>query len=550
MKTIVALLPFLAVFALAANEPVTCRTQLGTKPVKSVPTATTTSTNTRRPRFTSVIVPTVTKSAAHWYTITVFTTETIFVTDTTVTDTFSTTTTEFSVQTDIYVSTVTTTRTSTKTTSSVSTTVVATTAGFRNIRDTLNSNTLRRRDIGGPHAPRKVANKKGLQAFTYPVKVDCTKSVPNTKTTTVRKTIAAVTRTIRYWKSTTETDTISSTSTIVPSDVSITLTSTSTSSVTTTATIFETNTNWASTTTTAVLPGPTVYDACNTNNYFGPNFNNNGEPYYAVNVVNNGPGVGSEFMTVADGAGDPGECCYACQQLATFDVGTKTIYTRLTLSSGLENETRTITARTRTATKTRTSVSTVVVTVQYEDVYTTVITAKSTRSITVDATTTVVVTDTTIASRVSTSTIPTPDDFIPLASSLPHEDEDDEGTFDKRGQGRAVKKSPGSSWTKTGKHEEIKLVADSQLPGYPKRIICKIIIYVYAVVQTNTIINRRTKTLPAPTVTRTTTKTSMTTTTSLLAPASSTVTKRTTKVEKITITNLATSTSTSTVSTL
>jgi hypothetical protein len=71
--------------------------------------------------------------------------------------------------------------------------------------------------------------------------------------------------------------------------------------------------------TTSILPGPTVYDACKPENIWGPNFQNSNKPYYASNVANNGPGVASDFKTVADGASSAVECCNACQQWPTCE---------------------------------------------------------------------------------------------------------------------------------------------------------------------------------------------------------------------------------------
>ncbi|GFP57130.1 hypothetical protein TASIC1_0007062200 [Trichoderma asperellum] len=323
MKTalqILAVLPFLATPIVATNPATTCRTELGMKSVKHVSTVTKTSTSSHQPTTTVTVRPTVTSYVGLWYTITGFTTKTKTITDSTVTDTFSTTSTVFSVETDTITATVTTTTTNTDTASSTSTTVVPTTQGFRNIQDTVNSDVLNRRAVGHPHPPRaQVQKPHGLQASMYPTKVDCTKILPNTKTQTVHSTAHPVTETIFYWRETTKTNTLTSTKTVVPADVSSTITSTFTSSVTTFTTTFETSTVTASTTTTAVIPGPTVYDACTGLNTFGPNFSSGGKSYYAVNVANNGPGVGSDFNTVADGASTATDCCNACQNFGTCE---------------------------------------------------------------------------------------------------------------------------------------------------------------------------------------------------------------------------------------
>ncbi|KAI5456681.1 hypothetical protein BGZ63DRAFT_434783 [Mariannaea sp. PMI_226] len=302
-----------------AKTTVVCHTELGLKSTKHVPTDTVTKTSSHQPTVTKTIQPVVTKKVSHWVTVTKLATKTFTVTDSTVTDTFSTTTTEFSVETDTITGTVTTTQTDTDTTSSTSTTVIPTTEGFRPIKDTLNSyflNGPQRRGASNVHAR---AAKKGVQAYSYPVKVHCTKSVPNTKTKTVSKTVYPTTKTVNVYSTSTKTKTLSTTTTLVPSDVSVTVTSTSTSSVTTFTTVFETSTIHTTTTTTNVLPGPTVWNACKPENIFGANFNNGGVGYYATNVDNNGPGVGSDFQTVADGAATAVECCNACQLFGTCE---------------------------------------------------------------------------------------------------------------------------------------------------------------------------------------------------------------------------------------
>ncbi|KAK0392584.1 hypothetical protein NLU13_2079 [Sarocladium strictum] len=330
---LLALLPLLATVDASSSSPVVkCRTELGTKSVAKVPTTTVTSTTSKRPTQTLVVQSTITTLVGFDYTRTKLATTTKTVTDRTVTDTFHSTSTVYAVQTITVPSTITTTSTSTSTTSSVSTTTVTTAAGFENIQDTLNTDALQRRGLNHPHArrPAKVTSVKkasktsakpqGVLASPYPTQVACTKVVPNTNTQTSYSTLRAVTETMPYWsKTVTQTKWLASTSTVVPADVSVTETSTFTSSVTTYTTTFQTETDYASTTTTSVLPGPTVYDACNPSNFFGPDFTNDGQPYYAVNVANNGPGVSSDFQIVADGASTALDCCNACQQLSTCE---------------------------------------------------------------------------------------------------------------------------------------------------------------------------------------------------------------------------------------
>ena len=184
MKSIIqilAVLPFLATSAFAQSPTVNCRTVLGTKSVAKVPTSTTTTTNASRPTYTVVVQSTVTTRVGWLSTSTRTKTETETTTDEAVTDVFESTTTVYDVSTITNEATVTSTSTSTSTTSTTSTTIVATTQGFKNIRDTLNSQSLGRRAINHPHAApakRAVASgAKGVIAQSYPAAVQCTCSV-------------------------------------------------------------------------------------------------------------------------------------------------------------------------------------------------------------------------------------------------------------------------------------------------------------------------------------------------------------------------------------
>ena len=177
MKTIIqtaAILPLLATLATAGS--LTCQTELGSTKVSHVPTSTETKTGAQ-PTKTVDVRSTVTRYAGYLYTYTTFTTDTHTVTDSTVTDTYSSTTTVYSVETDTATSTITNTETDTATSYTTSTTVIPTTAGFMNIQDTINTNNLKRRALGHPHAPRaaakKVSSVDGLAAAIYPTLVDC-----------------------------------------------------------------------------------------------------------------------------------------------------------------------------------------------------------------------------------------------------------------------------------------------------------------------------------------------------------------------------------------
>lgn len=151
---------------------------------------------------------------------------------------------------------------------------------------------------------------------TYPLSREGTASVPNRSTKTIYTTLKPATKTYAFWSATTTfTDVLTTTSTVVPPEVSSTVTDTYTSQVTTTTVTFATDVVTSTSTTTSSLPGPTVYNACSSSNIFGPDFTHSGKAYYVANVQNNGPGVGSDFDIVADGASTATDCCAACQQL-------------------------------------------------------------------------------------------------------------------------------------------------------------------------------------------------------------------------------------------
>ncbi|KAG5660349.1 hypothetical protein KAF25_002955 [Fusarium avenaceum] len=312
-----ALLPLLAAAASAASD-VSCRTELGTKSVASVKTDTITKTSSVGPTTTITVTPTETKSVARWSTVTKFSTKTFTVTGKGDTDTLSVTSTLFKVATVTVTATATTTTTKTGTVSSTSTTQIATTAGFKSIADTVNSDEFaaqQRMFARNPHAPPFA--KPGIKAFTFPAKVHCTKLLPNTTTKTVRKTGNPIT--VSVMQTTTTTKQIPITTTIVPDDVSVTKVSTLTMSVTTYSTTWKTTTKSATATKTKVLSGPTEYAACSEGNMFGPNFNSGGTQYFVTNVLNNGPGINSDFQIVANGASTAEECCGYCMQFGSCE---------------------------------------------------------------------------------------------------------------------------------------------------------------------------------------------------------------------------------------
>jgi len=175
MNFIVQFFATLAILLVAIDaQSISCRTQLGSKAVARVPTTTLTAANPANPTQTLEVQKTITKKLGLVSTFTRYNTKTVTTTDTTETLTFPSTSTFYQVSTIVETSTITTTSTDTSTTSSTSTTTSATTAGFRNIRDTLNSYSLRRRAIAHPHEKRAVTSgAQGILAATNPVAVTC-----------------------------------------------------------------------------------------------------------------------------------------------------------------------------------------------------------------------------------------------------------------------------------------------------------------------------------------------------------------------------------------
>ncbi|KAH7151621.1 hypothetical protein DER46DRAFT_690677 [Fusarium sp. MPI-SDFR-AT-0072] len=310
------LLPLLSSSAFAADDDdVTCQTKLGKESVADVQNVTVTKTDSVIPTTTTTIIPTVVKKANQWSTITVFSTKTFTVTGKGDTDTFSTTTTLFKFATVTVTATTTTTSTKTGTRTSTSTTQIPTTAGFKFISDTVNSRSLnaQKRDklFQKPHA--RAIIKPGMKAFQISFKG--TKLLPNANTKVIQKTGFPVTKTVASMQTTTIVKTISTTTTLIPKDVSVTKSFPTSMKVTTYSTTWKTITKSVTATKTKVISGPTEYAACQAENMFGPDFNRAGTGYYVTNVLNNGPGTPSDFRIVANGASSSGECCSSCMKL-------------------------------------------------------------------------------------------------------------------------------------------------------------------------------------------------------------------------------------------
>ncbi|EWZ80828.1 hypothetical protein FOWG_15167 [Fusarium oxysporum f. sp. lycopersici MN25] len=302
MKTILfsALLLLLSSSVFAADDDdVTCQTKLGEESVADIHTVTVTKIDSLVPT-TTTIIPTVVMKANQWSTITVFSTKTFTVTGKGNTGTFSTTTTLFKVATVTVTATTTTTSTKTGTRTSTSTTQIPTTAEFKFISDT------------NPHA--RAIIKPGMKPCKFPSKVQCTRLLPNANKKVVQKTGTPVTKTVARMQTTTIVKTISTTTTLIPKDVSVTKSFTTSVKVTSYSTTWKTKTKSATATKTKAISGPTEYAACQAANMFGPDFNSASTGYYVTNVLNNGPGIPSDFQIVANGDSSAEECCNSCMK--------------------------------------------------------------------------------------------------------------------------------------------------------------------------------------------------------------------------------------------
>ncbi|KAJ5384474.1 hypothetical protein N7517_002385 [Penicillium concentricum] len=267
-----------------------CRTELGTSSVKVVPTTTITRTiHDRTPVVVlSTILETVTVTpAVSTEIVTDYETTIITSTADAITDTFSTTSTEFDTATlTLTPAPVTITVAEVFSSTSTSTSTIATSAGFTPIVDTL---------------PPSVTYKRSLEEnedcspwvddWKYPQAVVCHEK-KIIKTTTVSTIIGSPVTSTAATPTTRVTiiNTITSSSVIVPSDVSTTLSFSATSTITeTTSTPAETTTV---TSTTTVLAGTTTtsfYAACATNNIAGSPLSSDYGPFagkyiYALEV--------------------------------------------------------------------------------------------------------------------------------------------------------------------------------------------------------------------------------------------------------------------------
>lgn len=319
----------------AASKPYTtksCQTAFGTKSIKPVPTVSSTKRKTVTVRSTKCVQPTVTRTPKP---ITQTATTTVIVTVTTSADpgvdTVEVVDTEYETST-ITLATTTFLETTTQTdaTTVTSTSTVAAPGSFQPIKDTLPGGTLRgspdgtavqplRRDAEAKELYERQAGSGSLLASRakgtgicpskpvkkYPNKVNCVVVISIPKTIVITKTKPAKTTTAApVIKTTTKTETVESTSTIIPPDVTVVTTSTTTSTIEATSTPSTTLTATTTTTNTVSLPGPTVHAICEGDRNYADSINNVG--YFANGFPNFSYGVNSEGATSARA------CCEAC----------------------------------------------------------------------------------------------------------------------------------------------------------------------------------------------------------------------------------------------
>lgn len=296
----------------------TCRTELGTSSVKSVPTTTITRTIHQRTPVVvlTTLLETVTVTpAVSTEILTDYETTIITSTADAITDIFSTTSTEFDTATlTLTPAPITTTVAEVLSTISTSTSTIATSAGFIPIADTL---------------PPTVTAKRSLEEdddcspwvddYKYPQAVVChEKNI--IKTTTISTvtgsptTITAATPTTTV----TVTNTITTSSVILPSDVSTTLSFSTTSTIT--ETTFAAGETSTVTSTSTVLGGTTTtsfYAACATNNIAGAPLSSEfgsaaGKYIYSLTFTH----VPGQQMTVGN-TNSAYDCCASCMASST-----------------------------------------------------------------------------------------------------------------------------------------------------------------------------------------------------------------------------------------
>ncbi|KAH7118642.1 hypothetical protein B0J13DRAFT_569477 [Dactylonectria estremocensis] len=320
----------------AASKPYTtksCQTAFGTKSIKPVPTVSSTKRKTVTIRSTKCVQPTVTRTPKP---ITQTASTTVIITVSTTADpgvdTIEVVDTEYETSTlTLATTTFFETITQTVDTTVTSTSTIQAPASFQPIRDTLPGGTLRGSPDGSASQPvqrdaeakelyeRQAGSgsllasraKKGTgicpskPAKQYPNKVNCVVVISVPKTIVVTKTKPAKTTTAApVITTTTKTETVQSTSTIIPPNVTVITTSTTTSTIEATSTPSTTLTATSTTTNTVSLPGPTVHSMCQDDKNYADSINNAG--YFINGFPSFSYGVSSFASTSARA------CCEAC----------------------------------------------------------------------------------------------------------------------------------------------------------------------------------------------------------------------------------------------
>ncbi|KAL8785529.1 MAG: hypothetical protein Q9195_008601 [Heterodermia aff. obscurata] len=268
--------------------------------------------------FTSTPVKTVTPAPVT-ATVTNTATATSTFTAPTNTDTITTTTTNTITDTSTEVTTVPSTVFTTSTVVSTSTSTSATPAGFTPIsqepgyvpkikgRDALALEPRAAAPSSCKASFPKGAKSPVYSPALYPTAVVCAKLVEtiSTKTATYTASTTKTTTLVPVTQTTTSTTTTTVTTTFIPPGVTETATATTSTTTQVTTTSTTTSVTTVTATQTSIVPGPTYYAACDSNNI--------------INSAN-----GGQFITQVSAAGDftqtssssPYDCCAACQQTA------------------------------------------------------------------------------------------------------------------------------------------------------------------------------------------------------------------------------------------
>ncbi|KAJ6155677.1 hypothetical protein N7470_006243 [Penicillium chermesinum] len=249
------------------ESTMTCRTELATTSVKSVPT--TTLTTTIHGKHTVVVYSTARDTVIYTpvstETATDYTTTTLTSTADAVTDTFSTTSTVFDTAT-LTVTADPTTITFVSTTSTVSTRTytIAAAGGFTPIVDTLTAPTLLKRAL----LEEEDTCSPWIDDYKYPKAVECHEKLIIKPTTTSVITATPFTATATTSTTTvTVTSTVTTSSIVLPSDVSTTLSFSTTSTITETTSVpGETSAATITATVLGTVSATSVYAACATPN--------------------------------------------------------------------------------------------------------------------------------------------------------------------------------------------------------------------------------------------------------------------------------------------